>query len=126
MSEVVIYIVIFSIIVLLLLVFIVKSIVSPKKFSAVEKAIALGKYSQAVKLEKKLLEKNDKDTRLRYLLGKAYLLDGKTELAMTEFTKISKSGLFPTKAMEIEFRTTLAGLYSKSVLGCWSFGCLLS
>ena len=114
MSEVVIYIVIFSIIVLLLLVFIVKSILSPKKFSAVEKSIALGKYSQAVKLAKKLLVKNDKDTRLRYLLGKAYLLDGKTELAMTEFTKISKSGLFPTKAMEIEFRTTLAGLYSKS------------
>ena len=54
MSEVVIYIVIFSIIVLLLLVFIIKSIVSPKKFSAVEKAIALGKYSQAVKLAKKL------------------------------------------------------------------------
>ena len=114
MSEVVIYIVIFSIIVLLLLVFIVKSIVSPKKFSAVEKNIALGKYSQAVKLAKKLLIKNEKDTRLRYLLGKAYLLDGKTELAMTEFTKISKSGLFPTKSMEIEFRTTLAGLYSKS------------
>ena len=114
MSEVVIYIVIFSIIVLLLLVFIIKSIVSPKRFSAVEKSITQGKYSQAVKLAKKLLVKNEKDTRLRYLLGKAYLLDGKTELAMTEFTKISKSGLFPTKTMEIEFRTTLASLYSKS------------
>jgi len=114
MESVYIYIVIFSIIVLLLLVFIIKSIVSPKKFSAIEKNIALGKYSQAVKLVKKLLVKNEKDTRLRYLLGKAYLLDGKTDLAMTEFTKINKSGLFPSKAMEIEFRTTLASLYSKS------------
>ncbi len=114
MPEVYIYIVIFSIIVLLLLIFIIKSIVSPKKFSAIEKNIALGKYSQAIKLTKKLLMKNEKDTRLRYLLGKAYLMDGKTELAMTEFTKISKSGVFPSKNMEIEFRTTLAGLYSKS------------
>ncbi len=114
MQEVYIYIVIFSIIVLLLLIFIIKSIVSPKKFSAIEKNIAQGKYSQAIKLIKKLLTKNEKDTRLRYLLGKAYLLDGKTDLAMTEFTKINKSGLFPTKNMEIEFRTTLAALYSKS------------
>ena len=114
MSEVYIYIVIFSVIVLLLLVFIIKSIVAPKKFSAIEKNIAMGKYSQAVKLTKKLLAKNENDTRLRYLLGKAYLLDGKTDLAMAEFTKINKAGIFPTKAMEIEFRTTLATLYSKS------------
>ena len=114
MPEVYIYIVIFSVIVLLLLVLIIKSIVSPKKFSAIEKSIATGKYSQAVKMAKKLLVKNEKDTKLRYLLGKAYLMDGKTDLAMTEFTKINKSGIFPTKKMEIEFRTTLANLYSKS------------
>lgn len=99
--------------VLILLFFILKSILSPKKISGVEKNIASGKYSAAIKLAKKLLTKDERNTEIRYLLGKAYLSDGKPDLALIEFKKLSKNGLFSSKAKEAEFRSQLAELYTR-------------
>lgn len=109
----VISILILSAIVLILLIIILKSFLSPKKLSGVEKSIASGKYSTAIKLAKKLLAKNERNTEARYLLGKAYLADGKPDLALIEFKKLSKNGLFDSKQKEAEFRSVLAELYTK-------------
>lgn len=109
----VILILILSSIVFILLIFIIKSFLSPKKLSVAEKNLASGKYSAVIKITKKILSKDERNSDARYLLGKAYLSDGKPDLALIEFKKLSKDGLFSSKQKEAEFRNTIAELYIK-------------
>ncbi len=64
--------------------FIIKSLVTPKKIEGIEKLLKQGKNQAAIKLAKSLITKNPRDTEAHYLLGKAYLMDKKTELALME------------------------------------------
>jgi len=98
--------------IVLLAFFLLRSIISPQKTALIEKYIKAGKYTAAVKLAKTIIAKNPRDAKAHYLLGKAYLADGRAELALMEFKTISKVP-FDSKAQEKEFRTLTAQLYER-------------
>lgn len=99
--------------VIFLMIFILKSLLSPKKISKIQKNIKNGKYGAAIKDAKVIISKNPNNSEARYLLGKAYLADKKTELAFMEFKTLNKIAVFNNLANEIEFRSTIADLYLK-------------
>ena len=109
----IILIVILGSVVVLLIAFLLKSILSPKKISQIQKFLKAGKYASAIKDARALLAKNPRDSEARYLLGKAYLADKKSDLAFIEFKALNKTALFNNVAMEIEFRSIIADLYIK-------------
>ena len=98
--------------ILLLAFLLIRSIISPKKTASIERYINAGKYATAIKRAKAIIAKNPRDTKARYLLGKAYLADGKAELALVEFKSIGKAN-FESKALEKEFRSLTAQLYER-------------
>ena len=98
--------------ILLLAFLLIRSIISPKKTATIEKYINAGKYTIAIKRAKAIIAKNPRDTKAHYLLGKAYLADGRAELALMEFKSISKA-TFESKAQEKEFRNLTAQLYER-------------
>ena len=106
-------IVILGLSVIFLVLFVLKSVISPKKISKVEKNIKSGKYAAAIKDAKAILSKNPRDSEARYLLGKAYLADKKSDLAYIEFKTLNKTAVFNNIATEIEFRSIIADLYLK-------------
>lgn len=106
-------IVILGLSVVFLVLFVLKSLISPNKISKVEKNIKSGKYSAAIKDAKAILSKNPRDSEARYLLGKAYLADKKSDLAFIEFKTLNKTAVFNNIATEIEFRSIIADLYLK-------------
>lgn len=93
-----------------LAVFIVKSTVSPKRVDTIPKLIKQGKTQNAIKLAKQILSKDPKNYPARYYLGKAYLKEGKTELASIEYKTINENALFGDNLNEVEFRKEYAQL----------------
>lgn len=95
-----------------LLYFTIKSVVSPKRADTILKLIKQGKYSAAIKAAKNIVQKNPRDTQIHFILGKAYIADGKSELALTEFKIVDQNSLFEDLS-EKEFRKEFAELYTK-------------
>ncbi|MCM1320501.1 MAG: tetratricopeptide repeat protein [Bacteroides sp.] len=93
--------------------FVVKSFIAPKQIGGIKKLIKQGKYSSAVKLAKRMITKDPRDFHARYYLGKAYLLDGKPELALMEYKTVNKNAIFDKELPETDFRKESAQLYSK-------------
>ncbi len=93
--------------------FLVKSFLVPKKIAGIAKLIDAGKYTQAIKQCKVLIARNPRDTEARYLLGKAYLGDGKSELALMELKTVNSTAVFSKTVPEAEFRKTIAQLFLK-------------
>lgn len=96
-----------------LLVFVIKTLIAPKKIESIQKLIKNGKYSAAIKQAKVLTTKNHRDAEARYLLGKAYLAEGKAELALMEFKAVNAFAIFSKIIPETEFRKTIAQLFLK-------------
>ncbi len=96
-----------------LMVFVVKSFIAPQKIAGIDKLISNGKYSPAIKAAKAIIARNPRDTEARYLLGKAYLADGKAELALMEFKTVNATAIFSKTIPEAEFRKTIAQLFLK-------------
>ncbi len=96
-----------------LLVFLVRSILTPKKIAGIEKLIANGKHAQAIRVAKSIISRSPRDADARYMLGKAYLADGKSELALMEFKAVNATAIFSKSVPEAEFRKTIAQLFLK-------------
>jgi len=96
-----------------LLVFLVKSFLVPQKIAGIEKLVGTGKYGAAIKQARGMITRNPRDTEARYLLGRAYLADGKAELALMEFKKVDETAIFSKTIPESDFRKTIAQLYLK-------------
>ena len=90
-----------------------KSILSPKKIENIQKLIKQGKYPAAIKTAKAILSKNPRDFKAHYFLGKAYLLDGKPELALMEYKIVNQTAIFDSSFSETEFRKQISQLYYK-------------
>ncbi len=97
----------------ILLVFLIKSILVPKKMASIEKLLVSGKTSLAIRLTKAIIARNPRDTEARYLLGRAYLADGKQELALMELKAVNATAIFSKTMPEPAFRKTIAQLYLK-------------
>lgn len=99
--------------VLLLLFFVIKAVVSPKKIEGLQRLVKAGKITAAIKLAKKLIQKDPQDYLAHYYLGKAYLKDGKSELALMELKFVDHHAIFDANLSELEFRQEIAPLYLK-------------
>ena len=96
-----------------LLVFIIKGAVAPKKVDAIPKLIKQGKTQNAIKMAKQILAKDPKNYIAHYYLGKAYLREGKPELAIIEYKLVNENALFGENLDEQAFREEYAQLLMK-------------
>ena len=99
--------------VFLLLFFVVKSVVSPKKIESLQKLIKQGKISSAIKNAKAIIQKDPQNYLAHYYLGKAYLKDNKSELALMELKYVDQHAVFDANLSELEFLQEIAPLYTK-------------
>ena len=109
----IVFIVVLAIGVCFLLFFIIKTVSSPKKIEGLKKLLKQGKLPQAIKLAKSLIQKDPRDYMAHYYLGKAYLADNKTELALMEYKYVDQNALFDESLPEASFRQEISSLYLK-------------
>ncbi len=104
----------FSVITVVLIIFIVKSIATPKKVSTIRNYIQQGKIQNAIKMAKSMIAKDNRNIVAHYYLGKAYMLDNKDELALMEFKIVNREAIFETMDIsEKKFRLDCGKLYKK-------------
>ncbi|MDR0402936.1 MAG: tetratricopeptide repeat protein [Treponema sp.] len=97
-----------------LLFFIIKSIALPRRVEGINELVKRGRAQTAIKAAKALLAREPKNADARYMLGKAYLVDKKDDLALAEFKIITESGNLGEQIPEEEFRRELARLFAKN------------
>ncbi|MCI1208017.1 MAG: tetratricopeptide repeat protein [Treponema sp.] len=96
-----------------LIFFIAKSIAAPKRIDEIQKLLDQGKYSSAIKKTKNILSKDPDDYKAHYFLGKAYMAENKSELALMEYKIVNQTAIFDAELPEVEFRQQIAALYMK-------------
>lgn len=94
-------------------VILIKYFAMPQRVDTVRKLIKQGKNQAAAKLAKQIIAKNPKDYPAHYYLGKAYLADNRSELALMEFKMINENALFGPSLPEVPFRQEFAALQMK-------------
>lgn len=102
-----------AVVIIFLTVIILKSVLQPKKRDSIQKLIKAGKYNAAEKMAKAIIAKNPSDIIAHYYLGKAYLADNKSELALMEYKIVREKAIFSREIPEVEFRKQLSSLFSK-------------
>ena len=96
-----------------LLIFIIKGTVTPKKVDSIPKLIKQGKTQAAIKQAKQIIAKDSKNYIAHYYLGKAYLKENKSELAIIEYKLVNENALFGPQLNELDFRQEYAQLLMK-------------
>jgi len=112
MAPAVLFIIIFGAAFVVLIIFVLKSILAPRKVAGIYDLYKQGKYTAAIKQSKQLLVNDNRNYEVHYILGLSYLGDGKSELGLMEMRKINESGEFTGILKEVEFRKTIAKLYN--------------
>lgn len=97
-------IIVLAVVVTALIFTVLKSTLQPKRVEAIPRLIKQGKTAAAVKLAKLILQKDPKNYTAHYFLGKAYLADNKTELAIMEYKLVNDNILFGEVVKELDFR----------------------
>jgi tetratricopeptide (TPR) repeat protein len=95
------------------LIFVIKSVATPKRIEGIQKLLKQGKPAAAQKLAKSMIAKNPRDYVAHYWLGESYYADGKIELAFMEFKLVNQNAIFNGDIPELIFRKKIAGLYLK-------------
>ena len=109
----IIIIAIFAVVIISLLIIILKNFVSPKRIEAVPRLIKQGKTQNAIKIAKQILAKDPKNYLAHYYLGKAYIKDNRTELAVIEYKNVNDNALFGEGINELSFRSEYSQLLLK-------------
>ena len=113
MPIVVILIVILGVAVGVFTVFIVRSVIAPKQLETLSSLLKQNRTSPAIRLAKRIILKEPRNTDAHYFLGQAYLAEQKPELALMEFKTVNQIGIFNGYCKEVPFRITIAELFSK-------------
>jgi tetratricopeptide (TPR) repeat protein len=98
---------------LALIIFLAKSLFSPKKIATLTNQVKQGKYSAAIRLAKQIIAKDPRNPEAHYMLGVAYREDGKPELALMEFKTVNQISRFGGACPENVFRADIAQLYAR-------------
>ncbi|MFO8063127.1 MAG: tetratricopeptide repeat protein [Spirochaetota bacterium] len=93
--------------------FVVKSLLAPQQVAGLAELVRQKKYTQAIRVAKKIIARDPRDPDPHYLLGLAYVGEGKPDLALMEFKTVNQIGSFGNHAKEIPFRNNIAELYLK-------------
>ncbi|MCL2070402.1 MAG: tetratricopeptide repeat protein [Treponema sp.] len=97
----------------ILVFFLVKNILLPKKAAAAAEFLNQNNVRKAIRTAKAALEADPQNAEAHYLLGKAYLADKREEQAFREYRSASRLGIQGKNIPETEFRETLARLYAQ-------------
>mgnify|MGYP006291376479 CR=1 FL=1 len=93
--------------------FIIKSFILPKKVANLEQMLKQGKASSVARGAKQLIAKEPRNIQAHYLLGQAYLMDEKPELALMEFKTVNQISDFSKAVPEKEFREKIGSLFER-------------
>ncbi|MEE8440360.1 MAG: tetratricopeptide repeat protein [Spirochaetia bacterium] len=93
--------------------FLLRSILAPKRVETIQILVSQNKLQPAIKAAKQLLSRDARNADAHYLLGLAYQADGSNELALMEFRTVNQIGDFTGIVNEIPFRTKIAALYTE-------------
>lgn len=113
MSITIILIIIFGVFLAVLITFMIRAIIAPKKMTALENMLKQGKYPQVSRTAKQMLAKDNRNVELHYILALSYISENKSELALMELKKINDLGNFGGICTEVNFRKTIADLFEK-------------
>lgn len=91
---------------------VVRNLISPKKIARVDQLLKQNKATAAIRLTKQILAKDNRNPAAHYALGRAYMQDGKPELALMEFKAVNQLGNFE-EIKEGPFRRQLAELFRR-------------
>ena len=97
--------------VVVITVFVVKSVLAPKRVSQLASLVKQGKSLQAIKAAKQILVKEPRNADAHYMLAQAYLAEGKRELALMELKTVNQLGNFEGYTDELAFRKQIAELF---------------
>lgn len=113
MEGLIVLIILVGVAVGVLAIFVIKSIIMPKKISAVANLIKQNRLSAAAKTIKAILVKEPKNPVAHYYMAKIYLAESKAELALMELKTVNTIGQFDYEIPEKEFRILISGLYER-------------
>ena len=113
MPALIILIIILGAVIGLITFFLIKSILAPQKIATLATLVKQNKNTAAIRTAKKIIARDPRNPEAHYLLGLAYLADGKPELAMIELRTVNQISIFTNLCPEIPFRKKIAELYSK-------------
>ena len=102
-----------AVVIISLIILIINNFVSPKKIEAIPRLLKQGKTTNAIKIAKQLLAKDPKNYLAHYYLGKAYLKENRTELAVIEYKNVNENALFGEGLDELVFRKEYSQLLLK-------------
>lgn len=113
MSLIIILILIIGITVAVITVFVMKSVIAPKKLATVANFQKQGKHTSAVRLVKQIIIKEPRNPEAHYLLAISYIAQNKPEIALMELKEVNKMGNFGGYCKENEFRLIIAELFEQ-------------
>ena len=102
-----------AVLIISLIIIILKNFISPKKIDAIPRLIKQGKTQNAIKIAKQILGKDPKNYLAHYYLGKAYIKENRTELAVIEYKNVNDNALFGEGINELAFRSEYSQLLLK-------------
>ena len=102
-----------AVVIISLLILIIKNLGSSKRIESIPRFIKQGKTQNAIKLAKQILAKDPKNYMAHYYLGKAYVKENRTELAVIEYKYVNENALFGEGIDELSFRREFSQLLLK-------------
>ncbi len=113
MPAIIVLIVIFGTAIGLITIFLLKTIIAPKRVATLQDYYRQGKYTAAIRMAKQIIAKEPRNSEAHYILGLSYIKDNKTELALMELKTVNQIGRFGGACPEVDFRKNIASLYAK-------------
>ena len=113
MPLIIVLILIIGIAVAVITVFVMKTVLAPKKLATVANFQKQGKHNSAIRIVKQILEKEPRNSEAHYLLANSYIAEQKSEIALMELKKVNELGSFGGFCKENEFRLIIAELYEQ-------------
>lgn len=113
MPLIIVLILIIGIAVAVITVFVMKSVLAPKKLATVANFQKQGKHTSAIRIAKQILEKEPRNAEAHFLLANSYKAELKSEIALMELKKVNELGSFGGYCKENEFRLIIAELFEQ-------------
>lgn len=113
MSLIILLIIIIGITIAVITVFVLKSVIAPKKLATVANFQKQGKHTSAVRLVKQIIVKDPRNPEAHYLLALSYIAQSKPEIALMELKSVNQMGNFGGYCKENEFRLIIAELFEQ-------------
>jgi tetratricopeptide (TPR) repeat protein len=96
-----------------IIVYVVANYVKPRKIEDIQKLIEDGKTKLAIKKLTKLLENDNRDPYVHFLLAESYRIEGNYQFAILEYRQVLKFGRFDEVIKEVNIRSALANIYKE-------------